>query len=67
VSGRWFDSAAYTNTATVNTANYCISATGATSGAFKAAQVQGTNLITRSMDQNGTIYDAVSCGGTALN
>ena len=67
-SGRWFDSAAYTNTTGgAATSTYCISATGATSGAFKAAQVQTPTLITRSMNQDGTIFDAVACGGTALN
>ena len=73
LSGRWFDSAAYSpaNTTTPGTGNYCISVTGASSGAFKAAQVQGSNLIARSMNQDGTIGDAVctgaTLGGTALN
>ena len=68
VSGRWFDSAAYSNTTGgAGSSTYCISANGANSTAFKAAQVQAPTLITRSMDQNGTIFDGLACGGNALN
>ena len=72
VSGRWFDSAAYSNTTGgAGTSTYCITANGANSTAFKAAQVQAPTLITRSMDQNGTIGDGVcngvNVGGAALN
>ena len=67
VSGRWFNSAAYTNTVTPPT-GYCISATGATSTAPRADQVQGTTLIARSMNQDGTLYDGTGCpGGSELN
>ena len=70
VSGRWFDSNAYTNTATGGAVTYCISATGATSTAPKNVQVKAPTLIARSMDQDGTIYDATGCaggGGAVLN
>ncbi len=72
LSGRWFDSAAYpVNTATAGTANYCVSVTGASSGAPKNVQVKAPTLIARSMDQDGNIGDAVcagaAIGGTQLN
>ena len=67
LAGRWFNSPAYSNTATQNTVNYCISVTGANSTAPRADQVQGALLITRSINQDGTIFDAVACGGNALN
>ena len=67
LAGRWFNSPAYSNTATGGTANYCVSVTGASSTAPRADQVQGALLITRSINQDGTIFDATVCGGNALN
>ena len=71
LSGRWFDSGAYSNTADDETPDYCISVTGVDSTAPQAAQVQAPNLIARSMNQDGDIGDAVcsgvNLGGTKLN
>ena len=72
-SGRWFDSAAYNNTVTNGTANYCIGVSGAATGvpAARAVQVQAPNLITRCINQDGSITDgactAAVCGGNPLN
>ncbi len=66
LDGRWFDDAAYSTIATVSGGTaYCISVTGANSGAPKNAQVKTPNLIARSMNQDGTIGDAV-CSGTSV-
>ena len=69
LDGRFFDDDAYT-IASASGTSYCVNVTGASSIAPRATQVQAPNLIARSMDQNGTIYDAPGClggGGAVLN
>ena len=66
-SGRWFNSGAYSNTTGLaGTTTYCITADGGAVGntAPQAAQVAA---VVRSMNENGTIFDAAACGGNALN
>ena len=70
LDGRFFDDAAYKITPTVDTAQYCIDADGTNSTAPQQLKVQSANLIQRSMDEKGGIYDSTGCSGgtgTLLN
>ena len=70
VNGRYFSSAAYSIVPTASTTNYFVNCNGATSDAGiapRAAEVQGANLIQRSMNQDGTITDGLTGAGTVLN
>ena len=67
VDGRWFNNGAYTIATTAGTTNYCASANGANSTAPDSAKVKGANLLQRSMNQDGTIFDQISCAGNQLN
>ena len=67
LDGRWFNNPAYTIATTAGTINYCISANGTNSTAPDAARIQGANLLQRSMNQAGTIFDATNCAGNQLN
>ena len=69
LDGRFFDDAAYT-IASASGVTYCLDADGTASTAPKASQVKGSNLLQRSMDESGNIYDKPGCaggGGTVLN
>ena len=69
LDGRFFSDNAYVIQAATGV-TYCLNANGDTASgnnAPRAAQVSGTNLVVRSMDELGHIHDALNCGGTILN
>ena len=65
LDGRFFDDDNYRIVGALGT-SYCVDVNGAASSlAPRASQVQGSNLIQRSMDANGNIGNGL-CGGTAI-
>jgi prepilin-type N-terminal cleavage/methylation domain-containing protein len=71
--GRWFDFPAFALNVSSGT-NYCITADGGSSGAPRRDQVNGTNRLSHSMNQDGQIMDyatgapsSTCAGGTVLN
>ena len=66
LDGRFFSDDAY-SLQSLGITTFCINADGAGSLAPKKDQVQTTNLLVRSMDEQGNIRDALNCGGNILN
>lgn len=71
LSGRWFNSAAYTPpTVVASSSTYCVGVSGADSTVTAPgakAQVSGGNLIERSINQDGTLFSTTDCSPPALN
>lgn len=64
LSGRFFEDDDY-SIVDAEVATFCIGVTGDTAGAaVRGSDVDG---VSRSMDQDGTLYDDAACGGTVLN
>ena len=65
LDGRYFSMASYIGRITsADDTHFCAGASGAASVAVRAADVA---TLSRSMNQDGTIFSTTDCSGTALN